>query len=62
MRIRHEGAPHWYLRTGAGEFLDPTADQFIAPPRHGEGTGCGFLTRQPSKRAAEIIRRVGAAR
>ena len=60
VRLRHEGLPHWYLRTAAGVNLDPTADQFATPPPHAEGTGGGFLTRHPSKRAAEIIRRVNA--
>ncbi len=54
---------HWWIRTGRLD-LDPTAEQFatehsfyleniaLSQP-HG-----GFLTKQPSKRAAEIIRRV----
>lgn len=58
MRLRHEGDPHWYLRTAQGLYLDPTGDQFTVPPVHTQGVGCGFLTGQPSKRAAEIMRRV----
>lgn len=57
MTIRHEGGVHWYLRMD-GEYLDATADQFETPVPYDQGTGRGFLTRQPSKRAAEVIRRV----
>lgn len=56
------GQTHWYLghsRTGA--VIDVTSGQF-APlsPRYEAGKGCGFLTRQPSKRAAQIMSRVVA--
>lgn len=51
---------HWYLRVD-DEWVDPTADQFPELPAYGDGTRCGFLTRLPSKRAAEIIRRVHAS-
>lgn len=61
VRLRHEGGPHWFLRHLDGTILDATSDQFDTPVPHGQGTGCGFLTRLPSKRAAEIIRRVDAA-
>ncbi len=57
--VRHEGGPHWHLRdTITGLVLDPTFDQFDTPPPYDQGVGRGFLTKQPSKRAAEIIRRV----
>lgn len=58
MRLRHEDDPHWYLRTAEGTFLDPTGDQFTSAPPHANGVGCGFLTREPSRRAAEILRRL----
>ena len=61
VRLRHEGGPHWFLRHLDGTVLDPTSDQFDTPVPHTEGVGCGFLTRQPSARAAEIIRRVARA-
>jgi hypothetical protein len=56
--IRHEGASHWYLKADDGAILDPTADQFDTPVPYEAGRGKGFLTKQPSKRALEIIRRV----
>ncbi len=57
MVITHEGGTHWFLRGPNGP-VDPTADQFDTPVPYHLARGCGFLTRQPSKRAAEIIRRV----
>ena len=57
------GGTHWWLRGLGGRILDPTAGQYIdlghLPP-HGSGKPCGFLTRQPSRRAAEVIRRASA--
>lgn len=57
---------HWWLSIpGMNEILDPTAAQF--DPRdldeiYASGRCTGFLTKQPSKRAAEVIRRVEALR
>lgn len=56
--VRHEGDPHWFLRGPDGRVLDVTADQFATPVPYEQGTGKGFLTKAPSKRAAEIIGRV----
>lgn len=58
MVLRHEGGPHWFLRAADGTFLDPTGDQFDTPPSHGLGRGCGFLTREPSRRARTILDRL----
>jgi hypothetical protein len=58
-QIHHEGESHWFLRTPSG-VLDPTADQFATPVPYETGTGKGFLTREPSRRAVEVIRRVQA--
>lgn len=58
--VRHEGGVHWYLRHRTrGHVLDLTAEQFTAPPPYAEGRGRGFLTKQPSRRAAELLRRAG---
>lgn len=57
MQVRHEGVSHWFLRTPDGP-LDPTADQFTTPVSYRDAVGRGFLTREPSTRAAEILRRV----
>ena len=58
--VRHEGGVHWYLLTPAGKVVDPTAGQFKTPPPYARGGARGFLTREPSRRAAEVIRRVRA--
>lgn len=50
---------HWFLRGEEGSVLDITAAQFgkiRIPYKH--AIGCGFLTKRPSKRAQEIIRRL----
>jgi hypothetical protein len=56
---------HWWLQHTSGEICDPTADQYLrwghdCIPPHDEGRGCGFLTRQPSRRAQVILDRVQA--
>lgn len=57
--VKHEGDQHWYLRhSKTGEILDPTAGQFRTPVPYHQGRGRGFLTKEPSKRAAELISRI----
>jgi 8-oxo-dGTP pyrophosphatase MutT (NUDIX family)/GNAT superfamily N-acetyltransferase len=57
--VKHEGDQHWYLRhSKTGEILDPTAGQFRTPVPYHQGRGRGFLTKDPSKRAAELINRI----
>lgn len=57
----NQRATHWWIKNKNGEIFDPTAEQFTAigdtPPYH-LGKGAGFLTRQPSKRAATILQRL----
>lgn len=61
--IRHENDTHWYLKhRESGEILDPTAGQFKTPVPYEKGRGSGFLTRQPSKRAQELINRIESRR
>jgi hypothetical protein len=53
---------HWFLRNADGVVIDPTREQFGKLPvvyRH--AVNCGFLTKKPSKRAAEVMRRVAAS-
>jgi len=52
---------HWWLESGDMIF-DPTWDQFKKAVPYEKGRGCGFLTEKPSRRAAEIIRRVRCLR
>lgn len=50
------GETHWFLRRGS-EVCDPTAGQFEVEIRYDLGRGSGFLTREPSRRARQVIRR-----
>lgn len=58
VRVRHEGTTHWWVRDSEGRDWDFTAAQFTSPPPYAKGIPTGFLTKAPSKRAAELIRRV----
>lgn len=52
---------HWWIKNAQGEIFDPTSEQFTAigyNPPYELGKGSGFLTKQPSKRAAIIMKRV----
>lgn len=58
MRIKHEGVSHWYLRwrvNGETFYIDPTSTQFETPVPYADGKGCGFLTKEPSKRAKTLM-------
>ena len=52
-----DGAVHWWLEDAEGNVIDPTHDQYAEIP-YEEGRGGGFLTREPSKRAQALIRKV----
>ena len=58
MSIQHEGGPHWWIRDAAGNDIDLTAAQFSTPVPYSLGVGRGFLTHEPSQRAAIVIDRV----
>ena len=54
-----DDSPHWYLVYENGALLDITADQLHDRQYvYSRGRGKGFLTKKPSARAQEIIRRV----
>lgn len=57
MFIQHEGEPHWFLRHTSGLILDLTAEQFKTPVPYELAKGKGFLTKEPSKRAMEVVHR-----
>lgn len=59
MFIRHEGQPHWFIITDYLGVIDPTARQFMTPVPYEQAKGKGFLTKQPSKRALELMFRMG---
>lgn len=59
--LRIRGGTHWYLRNKrTGKVLDVTEKQFAAPVNYQRGNRCPFLTKEPSKRARTIIKRVRA--
>jgi hypothetical protein len=51
-------ATHWWLRGPDGTIFDVTAGQFSYPFPYSTGRGSGFLTKNPSKKAQEIINAV----
>ena len=53
--LKHEGDTHWFLRHGSGRILAPTVSQVKSTPVFSLARGGGFLTRQPSKRAAALM-------
>ena len=57
--MSHEGSVHWFLRnTITDHVIDITAGQFQTVPDYSRARGCGFLTKQPSKRAQVVFRRM----
>lgn len=58
MFIRHEGEPHWFLQHNSGAIIDLTFEQFKKLPPYNKAKGKGFLTKQPSKRAKILMKRV----
>lgn len=47
---------HWFLEhRPSGLIIDITADQFDKTPDYKAALPCGFMTKQPSKRAQQII-------
>ena len=59
-RDRHRWHTHWWLQDGE-QIWDPTAGQFPRGFNYRLGRRGGFLTRNPSIRAREVIRRVRVA-
>lgn len=60
------GQSHWFLRNDAGYIFDVTAKQFLTPEgyplalldAYRDARGRGFLTKEPSKRARQIMEAV----
>ncbi len=52
-----DGVSHWWLKLD-GKWLDPTADQFPHPVDYAAGKRRSPLTKAPSKRTVELIRRI----
>lgn len=58
MFIKHEGISHWWILGPQGEIWDFTAKQFTSPVPYAKSVGKGFLTRNPSKRTQELLKRM----
>jgi hypothetical protein len=54
-RMDHEGTSHWFLKNPAGKVLDPTWRQFKTKPDYSKAKRVAFLTKEPSKRAQDMI-------
>ncbi len=58
MVTRVPGGTHWFLKDKeTGEIVDLTAGQFDFAVDYESARGTGFLTKSPSRRAQEVIRR-----
>lgn len=54
---------HWFLRHKSGLIIDPSVRQFKrkgwwVKPDYSKARGSGFLTKRPSRRAVDLIRRL----
>jgi hypothetical protein len=59
MRMHTGTDTHWFLmHVETGLVLDPTASQFDTPPDYSKAVGCGFLTKDPSKRAKKLMQEI----
>ena len=54
MRMKHEGDTHWFLKNGE-LIVDATVAQFKTKPDYSKAIGTGFLTKNPSKRAQQMM-------
>jgi hypothetical protein len=57
-RYSNDELTHWWLRGPNQEVYDPTSAQFPESFPYEQGKGCGFLTKEPSKRAREIMEKI----
>jgi hypothetical protein len=62
--MRWEGDVHWFLvweakgLSGFDIVIDPTVSQFKVQPDYSRARARGFLTKNPSKRARELMERL----
>lgn len=55
MHMNHENESHWFLKHESGMILDLTAGQFKKKPDYSKAKGMGFLTKEPSRKAAKLM-------
>lgn len=58
MVISMEPFNHWFIKHNSGIIVDLTCSQFAEKPDYTKARGCGFLTKQPSKKAQELMKRL----
>lgn len=59
MRVENGKYTHWFLKNDKGKIIDPTLAQYKGKtPKYSEAKCIGFLTKQPSKRAKVLIKRI----
>lgn len=57
--LKQDKESHWFLKHESGDILDITAEQFGATPiRYADARGKGFLTKNPSKRAILLLKKI----
>ncbi len=58
----HTGGTHWWIKNKlTGDIFDVTSEQYTTfgfKPPYDNGKPCSFLTKEPSKRAKEILERL----
>lgn len=59
--IKHMGSSHWFLKHKDGTVLDLTASQFKVPINYDKALGKGFLTKEPSKRARLLMKKIAVS-
>jgi hypothetical protein len=55
MCMKTDIGSHWFLKHKSGLILDATAWQFMTPPDYSKAKGKGFLTKEPSERALNLM-------
>ena len=57
--LKVNGITHWFLKHNKNnKIIDVTSKQFDFDLNYNESKGCGFLTKNPSKRTKILINRV----
>lgn len=53
------GETHWFLKHESGQIADPTAGQYDGQPiAYHLAKPCGFLTKDPSRRAKQVLDKI----
>ena len=57
--VKHENDTHWYIQNiQTKQIIDLTRKQFKTKVPYRNGIGCGFLTKEPSKRTKTLLLRI----